>query len=72
MRKGYRVIVLPEAQRDIRGIVLYIARELSAPQAALDLEDDFEKGIRSLCDMPERVRRSGAWGSPSPRYVGCA
>ena len=54
--KKYKVIVQPEAQQDIREIVLYIARELAAPQAALDLEDEFAKEILSLANMPERVR----------------
>jgi len=54
--KKYNVVVLPEAQQDIREIVLYIARELAAPQVALDLEDDFAKEIRSLANMPQRIR----------------
>ena len=43
MSDQYRLIVLPEAQKDIRGIILYIARELMAPQAALNLQDEFQK-----------------------------
>ena len=39
MSEEYKLIILPEAQQDIRGIVLYIARELAAPQAALKLQD---------------------------------
>ena len=54
--KKYNVVVLPEAQQDIREIVLYIVRELAAPQAVLDLEDDFAKEILSLANMPERIR----------------
>lgn len=52
----YKLIILPEAQQDIRNIVLYIARELAAPQAALHLQDEFEKGIRSLAEMPKRIK----------------
>jgi len=37
MSDKYKLIILPEAQQDMRGILLYIAGELCAPQAALDL-----------------------------------
>jgi plasmid stabilization system protein ParE len=53
----YKLIILPEAQQDIRNIVLYIARDLAAPQAALNLQDEFEKEIRSLAKMPKRIRK---------------
>lgn len=56
MSDKYRLIILPEAQKDIREIVLYIARELAAPQAALNLQDAFEEGINSLAEMPERIK----------------
>ena len=52
----YKLIILPEAQQDIRNIVLYIARELSAPQAALNLQAEFEKEIKALAKMPKRIR----------------
>ena len=52
----YRIIILPEAQQDIRNIVLYIARELAAPQAALNLQDEFEKEIKALTEMPKRIK----------------
>lgn len=52
----YNLIILPEAQKDIREIVLYIARELAAPQAALNLQEAFQEGIHSLSRMPERVK----------------
>lgn len=52
----YKLIILPEAQRDIRDIVIYIARELTAPQAALNLQDEFEKAIKSLSDRPKRIK----------------
>lgn len=41
----YKLIILPEAQQDIRNIVLYIAKELAAPQAALKLQDEFQTAI---------------------------
>lgn len=56
MSDKYSLIVLPEAQKDIREIVLYIAGELAAPQAALNLQDALQEGINSLSQMPERVK----------------
>ena len=56
MSDRYKLIILPEAQQDIRSIVLYIARELAAPQAALNLQEAFEKTIRSLAEMPKRIK----------------
>ena len=52
----YKLIILPEAQKDIRDIVLYIARELAAPQAALNLQAAFEKEIRTLAGRPKRIK----------------
>lgn len=54
MPDSYKVIILPEAQEDIRKIVHYIARSLSAPQAALNLSKAFQREIRSLSKMPKR------------------
>lgn len=56
MSDRYDLIILPEAQQDIRNIVLYIARELAAPQAALNLQEAFEKEIKSLAAMPNRIK----------------
>lgn len=56
MSEQYRLIILPEAQKDIRNIILYIARELAAPQAALNLQDEFQKEINSLAEMPKRIK----------------
>ena len=56
MSETYKLIILPEAQHDIREIVLYIAGELASPQAALNLQDAFEDAIKSLANIPERVR----------------
>lgn len=56
MSDQYRLIILPEAQKDIRGIILYIARELMAPQAALNLQAEFQKEISSLANMPKRIK----------------
>lgn len=56
MSEKYSVVILPEAQQDIRGIVLYIARELAAPQAALNLQETFQKEISTLAVMPKRIK----------------
>lgn len=56
MSKKYKLIILPEAQQDIQNIILYIARELCAPQAALDLQKEFQKEINSLSSMPKRIK----------------
>ena len=50
----YKVIILPEAQADIKKIVHYIAGSLSAPQAALILNKTFQQEIQSLSKMPKR------------------
>lgn len=56
MTTRYRIIILPEAQQDIRDIILYIAGELGAPDAALNLQDSFEEALKSLTEMPERIK----------------
>lgn len=56
MSEQYRLIILPEAQKDIRNIILYIARELAAPQAALNLQNEFQKEINSLAEMSRRIK----------------
>ncbi len=56
MSDRYKLIILPEAQKDIRGIVVYIVKELMAPQAALDLQDEFQKAIKSLERAPKRIK----------------
>ncbi len=61
MSDQYRIILLPEAQKDIREIVLYIAKELAAPQAALNLQDEFQKEISSLARMPKRIKTVDEW-----------
>ena len=56
MSEKYKLIILPEAQKDIRNIVLYIARDLTAPQAALNLNKEFQNAIASLSEMPKRIK----------------
>lgn len=56
MSDVYKLIILPEAQKDIRDIIIYIARELLAPQAALNLQENIEKEINSLKFKPKRIK----------------
>lgn len=56
MSEDYKTVILPEAQQDIRNIVLYIAKALCAPQVALHLQDELQKTIRSLAYMPKRIK----------------
>ena len=55
MSETYKVIILPEAQKDIQEIIIYIAKELYAVQAALELHTEFYKAINSLSSMPKRI-----------------
>ncbi len=52
----YRTLLTPQAQRDIRETVRYIARDLKAPASALKLQEDLEQAIASLETSPERFR----------------
>ena len=45
MSDEYKLIILPEAQKDIRDIIIYIAKE-----------DAFEKEINSLKFKPKRIK----------------
>lgn len=56
MSDAYKLIILPEAQKDIRDIIIYIAKELVAPQAALNLQENIEKEINSLKFKPKRIK----------------
>jgi len=56
MSEKFKLIILPEAQKDIRNIILYIARELAAPQAALNLNNELKNAINSLSEMPKRIK----------------
>ena len=55
-RKTYKPVILPEAQRDMREIIRYIAGTLAAPQAARNLLAAFRQEIGSLAEMPGRIR----------------
>lgn len=56
MSTKYKIIILPEAQKDIREIILYIANELASPQAAISLQEALKEGIVSLANEPERIK----------------
>ena len=61
MAEKYKVIITPEAQDDIRSSVMYIARELANPKAAIALQEEFRKEISHLQwegRLP-RLRRQG-------------
>lgn len=71
MSESYQVIILREAQQDIRNITLYIARQLSAPQAALNLYNAFQKEIALLSHMPKRFQtiQEQPWGNAGIRKI---
>ena len=71
MSDYYKPIILPEAQQDIRDIVLYIAQELFSPQAALNLQDAFREEIHKLSYMPTRIKPidEEPWGSQGIRKI---
>jgi plasmid stabilization system protein ParE len=52
----YSLEYLPIAEKDIRGIALYIACELSAPVAAANLIGEIRKKANNLRDMPHISR----------------
>jgi plasmid stabilization system protein ParE len=49
----YEVLVSPSALDDMRGILRYIAENLSAPESALKILDSIETAIRSLSESPK-------------------
>ena len=71
MSDTYKIIILPEAQQDIRSIVLYIANELLSPQAALTLQQDLFNEISKLSFMPERIKPidEQPWGGLGIRKI---
>jgi plasmid stabilization system protein ParE len=50
----YDVIYLPTAKRELEEAALYIAVELSAPDAALALVDAVDEAVQKLAYMPYR------------------
>jgi plasmid stabilization system protein ParE len=52
----YKLEYLPVAEKDIRGIAMYIANELKAPVAAANLVREIRKKANNLRDMPYMYR----------------
>ena len=50
----YNVVYLPSARRQLEDAALYIATELSAPDAAMRWLDEVDQAARSLREMPYR------------------
>lgn len=50
----YKVVYLPATRRQLEEAVLYIAEELSAPEAALQLLDEVDAAAKNLQEMPYR------------------
>lgn len=50
----YKVVYLPTARRELEEAVLYIARELCAPDAAFSLLDEIDQAVQALMKMPYR------------------
>ncbi|MBO5560549.1 MAG: type II toxin-antitoxin system RelE/ParE family toxin [Firmicutes bacterium] len=71
MSDAYKLIILPEAQQDIRNIVLYIANELVSPQAALNLQQNFIDEINKLSFMPKSIKPidEQPWGALGVRKI---
>ena len=52
----YKLKYLPLAQKDLKDITSYIADNLKAPKAAMDLVDDLDHSIRRLQQFPFSCR----------------
>lgn len=50
----YRVDISEPAEKDLRDIVRYIAAQLSAPKAALEIMSKIEAAIAGLAVMPQK------------------
>lgn len=48
----YKLKYIPLAQKDLRDIISYIADNLKAPDAAMDLVDELESSISCLQQFP--------------------
>ena len=51
-QKKYKIEYLPVADRDLAEIFNYIAADLSAPQAAVNLLKKMERAVKSLSMFP--------------------
>ena len=50
----YKVVDLPTARRQLEEAVMYIAVELCAPNAAMELADEVDEAVQKLKEMPYR------------------
>lgn len=55
MDKTYNVKITSQAEEQMQEITYYIAHELKAPDAALNLLNTLEHSIASLSQYPQRV-----------------
>ena len=53
MQSEYDVVLTPAAMSDLDDIYSYISTDLFAPQAALDIMDEFEEAFERLSSYPE-------------------
>ena len=67
----YHVQLLSRALRDLDEIFGYIAENLQAPEAALHLAEEIQRGICSLENMPHRCpeRCRGAYAGKGYRQL---
>lgn len=54
--KVYKVRITRQAREHLRSIKAYIANVLLAPRTANNVMDGLKKGIKSLEEMPERIK----------------
>ncbi|ADG82310.1 type II toxin-antitoxin system RelE/ParE family toxin [Thermincola potens] len=68
--KEYKVIITPEAERDLQDIFRYIALELLEPRIAMNLCDSIEREILKLSSMPDRhaLYKKEPWFSRGLRF----
>ena len=50
----YKVVYLPTARQQLEDAVMYIAVDLSAPDAAMNLADEVGEAVQKLQEMPYR------------------
>ena len=50
----YKIVYLPTARQQLEDAVMYIAVDLSDPDAAICLADEVDEAVRKLKEMPYR------------------
>ena len=50
----YEIVYLPTARQQLEDAVMYIAVDLGAPDAAMNLADEVDEAVRGLRGMPYR------------------